>query len=91
VEKYLKAFLISQGRTPPRTHDLFHLNEIASSSAPKLRQLDEPLKWLNPYSITSRYPGETATLEEARQAVQYMRQARRVIRQVLGLARRAAP
>jgi HEPN domain-containing protein len=85
VEKYLKAYLIAQGSTPPRIHDLEDLlNLCALYDAPLTAQL--PLVHvLNPYGVLIRYPGMTATVAEAQAAVHAMRRLRTILRHTPGL------
>ena len=85
VEKYLKAYLIAQGSTPPRIHDLVDLlNLCAFYDATLTARL--PLVYvLNPYGVLMRYPGMTATVAEAQAAVHAMRRLRTILRRTLGL------
>ncbi|RJQ48873.1 MAG: HEPN domain-containing protein [Nitrospiraceae bacterium] len=79
IEKYLKAFLIYNESEPPRTHDLRKLNDVAASFDSSLKNIYDFLEQLNPYSVEFRYPGSSATLKEAKQAVQVMKKARGVL------------
>ena len=79
IEKYLKAFLVYNEAEPPRTHDLRKLNDIASGFDSLLENIYDLLEQLNPYSVEFRYPGESATLKEAKDAVQAMKKARAVL------------
>jgi len=47
-----------------------------------------PLLLLNDYAVDIRYPGESATSEEAQAAVKAMRTARSLMRSKLGLPQR---
>ena len=79
IEKYLKAFLVYNKFKPPRTHDLRKLNDIAVSFDSSLNNIYNLLEQLNPYSVEFRYPGDSATLKEAKQAVQAMKKAREIL------------
>lgn len=79
IEKYLKAFLIYNEFKPPRTHDLRKLNDIAVNFNSSLKNIYDFLEQLNPYSVEFRYPGDSATQKEAKQAVQAMKKARKVL------------
>ena len=84
AEKYLKAMLLFQGLSFPRTHDLVVLLNLISSQA----DLDlgvEDLYRLNRYSVEARYPGEWDLIDlmEAKEAVRMARQVRTAIRKVL--------
>jgi HEPN domain-containing protein len=79
IEKYLKAFLIYNESEPPRTHDLRKLNDVAVNFDASLNSIYDLLEQLNPYSVEFRYPGSSATMKEAKQAVQVMKKARGVL------------
>jgi len=79
AEKYLKAFLINQKTTFPKTHDLLFLLDLARKSRPDLELHRELFEYLNPYSIQSRYPGEEATQEEARIAIKTIKKIKRIM------------
>jgi len=86
AEKYLKAYLIAQGNTPPRIHDLEELlNLCVLYDAPLTTRL--PLvQVLNPYAVLIRYPGMTATVAEAKEAVHAMRRLRTILRRKLSIS-----
>lgn len=79
IEKYLKAYLVYNETEPSRTHDLRKLNDIASSFDPSLNNIYDHLEQLNPYSVEFRYPGESATLKEAKQALVTMKKVRAIL------------
>jgi HEPN domain-containing protein len=85
VEKYLKAFLIAQGVPPPRTHGLEQLNDLCMQLDGTFALLSGDLGELTTYAVELRYPGVTATVEEARRTLGIMKQARQFIRTRLGL------
>jgi HEPN domain-containing protein len=86
VEKYLKALLIREGRGFPRTHDLRFLLEQVSKDRPDWRREAEDLSWLSFLAVEVRYPGEAATQENARRAVEIMQRWRSRLRSALGLS-----
>lgn len=57
VEKYLKGFLISQGKDPERTHILPDLLTECRKIDKDFEELDEECEILNKYYIDTRYPG----------------------------------
>ena len=59
AEKYLKAFLTHSRIEFPRTHDLKALLELAGQ--PLADTLDAA-KWLTPFGVQIRYPGDTAEM-----------------------------
>jgi HEPN domain-containing protein len=77
IEKYLKALLVLRKLDFPKTHDLIELLEIAIKKEPLLEIYRHDLRALNPFSVQFRYPGETATPEDARWALKAMRRARK--------------
>lgn len=80
IEKYLKAFLISNDIEPPGIHDLQRLRAICSEVDESFQEVSGELDILNAYAVNFRYPGEVATVEESHEAVLVMRKVRRFIR-----------
>ena len=58
IEKYLKAFLTSQGIEFPKTHNLIDLSLLAGRADECLAQELEETAVLNPYGVEYRYPGD---------------------------------
>ena len=85
VEKYLKAFLTHQSHPFPHTHDLLALKDLCARADPFFVLDEDMLERLNAYAVGIRYPGEVATIEEAREAVAAMRTVRRFARSKLEL------
>jgi HEPN domain-containing protein len=85
VEKYLKAYLIAQGSTPPRIHDLEDLLHLCALYDATLTTRLPLVQVLNPYGVLIRYPGMTATVDEAQEAVHAMRRMRTILRRTLRL------
>ena len=56
AEKYLKAFIISEGLPFERVHDLVYLLKTCSSIEPALDELKEDAILLNTAYIETRYP-----------------------------------
>jgi len=83
AEKYLKAVLIRNEQTFPKTHDLILLFELCLRFAPTLEVHRELFEILNPYSVQFHYPGEETTVNEARTAVRAMREIRALLTQLL--------
>jgi HEPN domain-containing protein len=80
IEKYLKAFLVSNNVNFPKIHDLLELHKLCLSIDPTFELIGDLLDELNPFAVEFRYPGEEITIEEARFAVKAMRKARFFIR-----------
>ena len=84
VEKYLKALLVLEGTSFPKTHHIEELLALVSSALrPELS--DEEQYRLTDYATVTRYPGdyELIPLGEARRAVSAARRVRREIRKLL--------
>jgi HEPN domain-containing protein len=86
AEKYLKAFLVSRKIEPPRTHNLVDLLTMSAAQDEALELIRGALELLNAYAVDIRYPGESATKEEAREAVKAMKQVREFMQSRLGRA-----
>lgn len=84
VEKYLKALLITQELSFPKTHDLGELLVLLPSRLRPSLNNEEQDK-LTEYATVMRYPGnyEPISVTEARQAVKIARQIRREVRKLL--------
>ena len=86
AEKYLKARL-EEGRIAfSRTHDLLVLHHLVLSVEPHWTALQPFLISLNPFAVTYRYPGISATKADAQDALTNCREVRRIIRLGFGLA-----
>jgi HEPN domain-containing protein len=75
AEKYLKAYLASQGIRPERTHDLVMLlNECAQFAKNKheLLAIERQCRILNRYYIPLKYPSHypTITKDQAKEAIE---------------------
>jgi HEPN domain-containing protein len=65
AKKMLKAALFLAGATPPRTHNLTQLLDLADDRGLELPEGTELLRWLTPYAVLYRYEGEAEPDEEA--------------------------
>ena len=69
VEKALKAYLYSQDKRPPRTHDLDELITLCDNE--KLTELRNITIPLNDYSVMIRYPShEEVNQDDKNQAIE---------------------
>ena len=75
AEKAVKAFLVSRGVTPDKTHDVRKLTLQASNFEPRFNEFIERAAVLTPYAWEFRYPDDLAetypTTEEFDVAVQH--------------------
>lgn len=85
AEKYLKSRLVEGGVTFPKTHDLQVLLTLLQPIEPGWATLQPEMDVLNRYAVAYRYPGQSATKADAKEAVKDCRKARRVIRTTYGL------
>ena len=63
-EKYLKAFLVHAGKTPPHTHDLLVLLALCGHEDKGLEGLEEDCRCLAYYAVAGRYPVEIIEPDE---------------------------
>ena len=85
VEKYFKARLCEAGVAFPKTHDLAVLLKLLLPLEPLWSVFLPQTQLLEDYAVDFRYPGDTATLDEARQALRNCKSIRREVRSSLGL------
>jgi len=85
VEKYLKARLLEAGLSFPRTHDLLQLLNACLVVEPLWSAYSKVADGMTDYAVDYRYPGHSATLREARMALQHCRSLRAEARRALGL------
>jgi HEPN domain-containing protein len=83
--KYFKAFLVRHHIKFERTHILGKLHELCRSVDSDFRLVANVVEPLVPCAPPVRYPGASATAEQARAAFEAMKQARKFIRAKLGL------
>lgn len=86
VEKYFKARLQAAGVRFPRTHDLSVLLNLLLSLEPDWELLREPAIRLTDFAIRFRYPGASASREQAREAVKIAQLLSERARLSLGLS-----
>ncbi len=81
AEKTLKAFLVSHGSRPPRTHDCVALLEWCAQYDPSLAEHRATCVDLGQFAVAPRYPfpGEGPTREEG---TSLARQARDLVRTI---------
>ncbi|RKU21498.1 DNA-binding protein [Candidatus Poribacteria bacterium] len=85
VEKYLKAWLQEQNIPFPRTHDLKELLKLVVPSVPVWRVWEPDFSLLSKHAVATRYPGASATTDDAESAVGICDGVRRAVREHLGL------
>src|SRR5260370_30145780 len=85
AEKYLKAFLQEADMPLLKTHDLADLLNSALSIEPAWTSMAPDLNALSAFAVEYRYPGESANLDEAREALQKCQEVRQIIRRAMHL------
>ncbi len=85
AEKYLKAILVFQRQAFPKTHDLLALSDLCTRAGIIVPIDPDELDRLSAYAVQVRYPGEEPTLEEAQDAMETAKAARRFVRKLLGV------
>jgi HEPN domain-containing protein len=80
VEKYLKALLTFYQIEFPKTHEIERLLALVSGANRAAADALSGAKWLGPFGVDARYPGDAAEMlpgDEAR-AIEIARLAKRV-------------
>lgn len=86
IEKYLKAVLVDCGASFARTHDLLPLLETCATRHALWIAWRDDVEWLSQCAVLFRYPGESASLSDAKKAVAIMKRLCPQLRQALRLA-----
>ena len=84
IEKYIKARLQNAGIPFGKTHDLIALLELFIKIEPLWETFRTSLIILNRYAVDFRYPGESASKTDAKEAVSIMQSLREAMRKSLG-------
>ena len=85
VEKYLKAWLQEANIPFSRTHDLKELLGLIVPSVPIWQVWEPNFSSLSKHAVATRYPGASATADEAESAVCICDEVRRSVREQLKL------
>ena len=85
LEKYFKARLVVAGVPFPKTHDLARLLDLILPIEPLWETWRADLNLLSSFAVEFRYPGESATKDDARRAGRLCRVFRERLRESLGL------
>ncbi|MCX8005034.1 MAG: HEPN domain-containing protein [Burkholderiaceae bacterium] len=85
AEKYLKACLVRYGVEYPRRHDLVQLNTLCADADPDFERIADVIAILDQFGTDIRYPGVSATLQDARDAFHALERLRAFVRAKLGL------
>ena len=91
AEKYLKACLQEADIPFRKTHDLSDLLNSALAVDSSWESLRADLNSLSAFAVEYRYPGESADIDEAREALERCRKVRQLMRTSLDLERSDSP
>ena len=82
IEKYLKAILEKHGGIIRKIHALPTLLDQCAKFHPLLSSLRSDMVRLSVYAVEFRYPGESATVDDAKASVDIMKRARAELRNI---------
>ena len=85
AEKYIKARLVEEGRTFPKTHDLSALLNLVLPLEPSWMEVRGDVDRLTDLGVEVRYPGVTADRPAAAEAVRTAERVRALARASLGV------
>jgi HEPN domain-containing protein len=83
VEKYLKGYLQESNLDFDKTHELTVLLDLLLPTEPAWESIRSMLIVLTSYAVEFRYPGESASQEEASQALKDCTHVRQLVRERL--------
>ena len=83
IEKYLKAWLQEANIPIPRTHNLKELLELIVPTIPMWRTWDPDFSALSRHAVAIRYPGTSATVDNASHAMHICDAVRQAVREQL--------
>jgi HEPN domain-containing protein len=86
AEKYLKDYLVRGAVDYPRRHDLVQLGNLCADADPDFALIAEAVATLDQFGTDIRYPGISASVQDARQAFDALKRLRAFVRARLGLA-----
>jgi HEPN domain-containing protein len=86
AEKYLKPRLAQAGIEFGKIHDLVAILEQALAVQSDWEIFREDLAYLSDFAVSFRYPGESADMDSAADAVRRCRFFRKIARSALGLS-----
>lgn len=69
LEKLLKGALVHFGGKPPHIHDLAELSRLLTNHCPDWSAGERDLRYVSQGAVVFRYPGESATREDAAEAL----------------------
>ena len=86
IEKYLKAWLQETDILIPKSHDLKELLALIVPTLPMWQTWEPDFSEISKHAVATRYPGDSATPDNAAHAMQICDQVRYAIREQLKLS-----
>ena len=83
IKKYLKAWLQEADIPVPRTHNLEELLVLIVPTLPAWRKWQPDFKVITEYAVEARYPGDSATADNAQHAMRICDEVRQAVRTLL--------
>ena len=81
----MKAMLVHKDKAFPMTHDLFLIDSLLAQVGIFMGFSEDALDTLSAYAVTTRYPGASPTIEEAKEALKIAKTIRKFSRAFLSL------
>lgn len=78
AEKYLKAFIIANELGFRPVHNLLELPEIFRQIEPKIKEIEDACRYLNPFYIDARYPVHWPTRYDRETAIKAKASAEKI-------------
>jgi len=78
AEKYLKAFIIANKLEFRPIHNLIELLEISRQREPRIEEIEEDCRYLNPFYIDTRYPVHWPTHYDKEIAIKAKNSAKKI-------------
>jgi HEPN domain-containing protein len=85
IEKYIKARLLEADIYFKKTHDLTYLIGLVAEVEPLWIAYEQEFRLVTDYGVEFRYPGASADLELAKDALKICKSFRVIVRHSLGL------
>ena len=85
AEKYLKAFIVAFGQTPPRIHDIDALLDICATVNADFDKLHSKVLGLTEFAVIFRYPDEWSDEITASHALEQTESIKLLVYQKLNL------
>ena len=83
IETYLKAWLQEANVPAPRRHNLEELLALIVLPLPVWNKWQPDFKIITEYAVESRYPGDSATADNAQHAMHICNEVRQIVRTLL--------